>query len=73
MIRIYQISVRRVLAAVFAVAVPREYVHAHDAKMPDDHAPLGVMGDHVHNAGEFMVSYRFSRMSMEGNRDGTSE
>ena len=38
---------------------------------PDSHAPIGVMGDHTHSAGEVMLSYRFMRMSMEGNRDGT--
>ncbi len=36
----------------------------------DDHAPIGVMQDHVHGAGEWMVSYRFMRMDMDGNRDG---
>jgi len=39
---------------------------------PDGHAPLGVMGDHVHAAGEWMLSYRWSRMRMDGNRTGTS-
>lgn len=38
---------------------------------PDAHAPLGVMGDHVHRAGEWMLSYRWSRMRMDGNRSGT--
>ncbi len=38
----------------------------------DSHAPIGVMGDHMHKAGEFMVSVRAMRMEMEGNRDGTS-
>ena len=38
---------------------------------PDGHAPLGVMGDHVHKLGEIMLSYRFMRMDMDGNRDGT--
>jgi hypothetical protein len=38
---------------------------------PDGHAPIGVMGDHVHGQGEWMVSYRYMFMSMEGNRDGT--
>ncbi len=38
----------------------------------DSHAPVGVMGDHVHGAGEWMLSYRFMRMSMgDGNRIGT--
>lgn len=35
------------------------------------HAPLGVMGDHVHNTGEWMFSYRFMRMEMAGNLDGS--
>lgn len=32
---------------------------------PDAHAPLGVMGDHVHKKGEWMASYRFMTMSMQ--------
>lgn len=36
-----------------------------------DHAPIGVMADHRHNAGDFMVSYRYMSMDMDGNRDGT--
>jgi len=39
---------------------------------PDGHAPIGVMGDHVHGEGEFMFSYRFMRMNMEGSRDGST-
>ena len=39
---------------------------------PDAHAPIGVMGDHVHDKGEFMFSYRFMTMQMDGNRDGSS-
>ena len=26
--------------------------------LPDDHAPIGVMGDHTHKTAEWMVSYR---------------
>lgn len=37
----------------------------------DEHAPLAVMGDHYHGAGEMMFSYRHMRMTMEGNADGT--
>lgn len=43
----------------------------HDPGRADRHAPLGVMGDHRHAAGELMLSYRFARMGMSGNRDGT--
>ena len=39
---------------------------------PDSHAPISVMGDHLHKAGEWMFSYRFMQMSMKGNQDGTS-
>lgn len=35
----------------------------------DAHAPIGVMGDHMHHEGEFMLSYRFAHMRMDGNRD----
>ena len=41
------------------------------AARPDAHAPIGVMGDHVHHAGDWMLSYRYARMRMDGNRDRT--
>lgn len=34
---------------------------------PDGHAPINVMGDHSHKKGEWMFSYRFMNMSMDGN------
>ena len=39
---------------------------------PDGHAPIGVMGDHRHGAKEWMVSYRYMRMGMQDNLDGTN-
>jgi hypothetical protein len=36
----------------------------------DSHAPIGVMGDHMHKAGEWMLSYRYKHMHMEGNLIG---
>jgi len=45
----------------------------HGGIRADGHAPIGVMGDHMHRAGEFMLSYRFMRMDMAGNRIGTDE
>ncbi len=42
------------------------------AARPDGHAPIGVMGDHAHKKGEFMFSYRYMFMNMDGNRDGTN-
>jgi len=38
----------------------------------DSHAPIGVMAEHMHNKGEWMVSYRYQYMNMQGNRIGTS-
>ena len=36
----------------------------------DGHAPIAVMGDHTHNKGELMFSYRFMLMQMQGMRSG---
>jgi len=33
---------------------------------PDSHAPIGVMGDHMHKSGEWMLSYRYMNMEMDG-------
>lgn len=39
----------------------------------DAHAPIGVMGDHMHEAGEIMFSLRWMRMNMAGTKDGRDE
>ena len=39
---------------------------------PNAHAPIGMMGDHTHEAGEVMFSYRLMHMFMEGNRYGNN-
>ncbi len=39
---------------------------------PDGHAPIGVMADHSHGRGEWMLSYRYVYMPMEQNYDGCS-
>ncbi len=39
---------------------------------PNAHAPIGMMGDHTHEAGELMFSYRFMMMGMEETRYGTN-
>jgi hypothetical protein len=33
----------------------------------DSHAPIGVMEEHTHKKGEWMLSYRYQHMSMQGN------
>ncbi len=44
----------------------------HGISRADGHAPIGVMGDHMHHKGEWMISYRFMHMEMKGSRDGSS-
>lgn len=39
---------------------------------PDGHAPIGVMADHSHGTGEWMLSYRYMYMPMEQNYEGSS-
>ncbi len=45
----------------------------HDHYRPDAHAPIGVMGDHLHEKGGLMVSLRYMNMAMDGNKSGTSD
>lgn len=40
------------------------------SKRPDGHAPIGVMFDHAHHAGEWMLGYRFFWSHYEGMRQG---
>ncbi|MEM7697693.1 MAG: transporter [Verrucomicrobiota bacterium] len=42
-----------------------------DTHRVDSHAPIGVMGDHTHEAGEVMLSYRYMRMDMRPNYVGS--
>jgi hypothetical protein len=55
------------------LSIPASPVAAQEwtSARPDGHAPLGVMGDHTHEKGEVMLSYRFMPMHMDGNRNGT--
>lgn len=47
-------------------------VHTHAGPLANSHGPIGVMGDHPHKKNEWMLSYRFMSMEMEGNRSGSS-
>ncbi len=40
---------------------------------PDGHAPISVMGDHMHKKGEIMFSYRYMPMWMEDNLQSTDD
>lgn len=52
---------------------PYAHAHVHEATPADNHAPIGVMGDHNHNAGEFMLSYRHARMEMKSIYNGSDQ
>ncbi|MCB9973470.1 MAG: transporter [Rhodospirillales bacterium] len=43
----------------------------HHAHRRNPHAPIGIMGDHMHKQGEVMFSYRYKHMRMDGMQDGT--
>jgi len=59
----------------FSVSAQHDQQSHQGNEMPAHHkqnVPVGVMGDHTHQAGEWMFSYRYMFMEMDGNRDGAS-
>lgn len=66
------LSLSLLLLAIGSTAFPSLSV-AHDLSRPDAHAPAGVMADHTHNEGEWMMSYSYMTMGMEGNLDGSDD
>lgn len=62
-----------IFLAVLAVCISfgGAFADSWHSERSDSHAPIGVMGDHFHENGETMFSYRFMRMEMEGLRSGT--
>jgi hypothetical protein len=63
------------LVALLVLAGNACAVHMHDAHTGHaGHAtptPIGVMGDHLHPQGDWMVSYRYMHMDMEGSLKGS--
>lgn len=43
----------------------------HHTPTPIDHAPIGIMGDHLHKENEWMLDYRYELNSMSGFKNGT--
>jgi hypothetical protein len=63
------------LLVLFLVSVPLQGQTPQDVPRwsssgPAGHAPMGVMGDHTHSAGEWMLSYMFTREVMTRLREG---
>ena len=61
-----------IIVAALAAAVSTSSALADGVMRADSHAPIGVMGDHMHKQGEWMLSYRFMTMNMEGNLKGSN-
>lgn len=58
------------LASACAFAMTTAAAQADGQKQPDDHAPIGVMGDHLHKQGEWMISYKYELSRSTGLRSG---
>jgi len=60
---------------VFSANIFAATGHEHHDMSSHNHLsnePIGIMGAHVHKKDYWMFSYRYMRMEMEGNLDGTS-
>ncbi len=60
------------ISSLFTLMSTEAISHDWNSARPDSHAPIGVMGDHTHKTGEWMVSYRAMSMSMDSLRRGSS-
>lgn len=63
---------KRPTAYLLALLLSTTAQAGHIHERPDTHAPAGIMGDHVMEKNEVMLSYRYMVMAMDGNRDGTN-
>lgn len=66
--RKYKIKQLMIASVVSMATLPVHAAHDHH-ESPD--APIGIMGHHIHPQGEWMLSYSFMKMEMDGNRNGT--
>ena len=68
------LKVLAILVIATNIAIAQENPTANSQKWtsarPDGHAPISVMGDHTHHRGEWMFSYKFMNMNMEGLQQG---
>lgn len=61
-----QAALRAALLVTAATTGPAFADDAGSQPIPEGHAPAGVMVDHMHKAGEFMVGYRYSYSRSSG-------
>ncbi|MEM9645726.1 MAG: transporter [Planctomycetota bacterium] len=70
----YSLSSVAVLAVAITCSLSTvEADHPSRKSLADKHAPAGIMGDHLHSRGEWMVEYRYMNMYMEDNRAGETQ
>jgi hypothetical protein len=66
-----------VIITTFLITTNLVYSESQNSHRVDSHAPISVMGDHNHNKGEIMASYRYMSMDMkdtvEGDKDISSD
>ena len=58
------------ITLVFFAVLTAKADHPSRKSLADKHAPAGIIGDHVHAKGEWMVEYKYMNMYMEDNRAG---
>lgn len=67
------------IMAVLCVATSTLYAQENDTEQnwsagrPDGHAPISVMGDHMHGKGDWMFSYRYMYMNMKDLKQGDED
>ena len=67
----YYISIIALMAVLsFYAQETNDNTPRWSAGRPDGHAPISVMGDHMHGKGEWMFSYRYMYMNMEDLKQG---
>ena len=70
-------SIRNLLlysgVALITVFSSQVQADTNPAVRPDTHAPVSVMGDHIHKKGEWMMSYRYMYMDMNQHYSGTKQ
>jgi len=54
-----------IIATALCTVASAQNTHSTLAR-PDSHAPISIMADHTHSAGEWMLSYRYMFMDMDG-------
>lgn len=69
----FELKILLIATTIVAQAdhAPASATNHHSAPRADGHAPISIMAEHTHGKDEWMVSYRFMRMQMEGMRNGT--